>query len=224
LESENVEFSEPILIKNIQNDVVPGEWDDLFAIKKYNGALNELQSNYDSEITSYDNEVDKLQQKYFMEKANKTMSIIGMLEKIIVFMTEFKRLMLEAIPDLEIQFLQKFDEYNEQQKQIAIENKNVNEHVFSDYLTFKDKSGLIEKIRDADRTTPRNIYIILRALFDNGHLVMNDNETIYKAFYAEFGYHKSYDSLKRGLNYYTFEKTDTDNWQKIDNMYEHLTS
>jgi len=107
---------------------------------------------------------------------------------------------------------------------VFIENKNVIEHVFSDYLTFKDKSGLIEKIRNADLSKPRYIYFILRALFDNGHLVMNDNETIYEMFYAEFGYHKSYDSLKRGLNNYTFEKPDTENQQKIDNMYEHLTS
>ena len=95
---------------------------------------------------------------------------------------------------------------------------------FAEYLTFEDKSGLIEKIKAADRSTPKNIYIILKALFDNGILVMNNNETIYEMFYAEFGYHKSYDSLKTGLNYYTFEKPDTKNEQKIINMYEHLTS
>jgi len=131
-------------------------------------------------------------------------------------MNEFRRLMLDEIPDLEIQFKQKIDEYIEQQKK--------NEHVFSDYLTFKDKSGLIEKIRNADRSTPNNIYIILKALFDNGILVMSNNETIYKAFYDEFSYNLSYATLKRGLNNYTIEKPDTKNQQKINNMYEYLTS
>lgn len=101
-----------------------------------------------------------------------------------------------------------------------------NKKSFADYLTCddKNKNKLIEKIRKADRNTPKSIYIILKALFDNGILTMNNKETIYKAYHAEFGYHKDYETLKRGLNYYDIDKSDTKNQQKIGNMYEHLTS
>lgn len=95
---------------------------------------------------------------------------------------------------------------------------------FADYLTYDDKNKLIEKIREADRNTPKSIYFILKALFDNGHLTINNNETIYKAYHAEFGYHRDYETLKRGLNYYDIDKPDTKNQQKIGNMYEYLTS
>lgn len=99
-----------------------------------------------------------------------------------------------------------------------------NKKSFADYLTCDDKDKMIEKIRKADRDTPKSIYIILKALFDNGLLTISNNETIYKAYHAEFGYHKDYETLKRGLNYYDIDKSDTKNQQKIGNMYEHLTS
>lgn len=101
-----------------------------------------------------------------------------------------------------------------------------NKKSFADYLTCddKNKNKMIEKIRNADRSTPKKIYFILKALFDNGNLMISDNETIYKAYHAEFGYHKDYETLKRGLNYYDIDKSDTENQQKIGNMYEYLTS
>lgn len=104
--------------------------------------------------------------------------------------------------------------------------KPENKISFADYLTCEDKNKnkMIEKIRKADRNTPKSIYIILKALFDNGLLTMNNNETIYKVYHAEFGYHKSYETLKRGLNHYDIDKPDTENQQKIGNMYEYLTS
>ncbi len=218
LESESVEFSIPILIKNIQNDVAPEEWDDLFALKKYNEVLFELQNRYDSEKSSHDNEVDKLQQKYFMEKANNTSSVIGMLKKIIVFKTDFRRLLLEVIPDLEIQFKQKFDA--EQQKQI--ENCKTDKKTFADYLSAKDKDAVIVKILALDRKTPSSIFIILKALFDGGTLLMSDNNAIYEAYYNQFGYRKDFETLKRSLSGKEWIHVDKKFLQKIENMKHHL--
>lgn len=99
-----------------------------------------------------------------------------------------------------------------------------NKKSFADYLTCDDKDKMIKKIRNLDRSKPKNIYFILKALFDNGRLMISDKETIYKAYHAEFGYHKDYETLKRGLNYHDIDKSDKKNQQKIDNMYEHLTS
>ena len=99
-----------------------------------------------------------------------------------------------------------------------------NDKTFSDYLIYEDKKTLIERIRETDRNTPKAIYIILRALFDNGLLMIINNETIFKAYFNEFGYHKSYDSLKTGLNYYDLKKPDKNNIQNISNMYDYLKS
>ncbi len=95
---------------------------------------------------------------------------------------------------------------------------------FANYLSFNNKKQLIDKIKKADRSTPKKIYIILKALFDNGILLLSDNETVYKAYYNEFSYQKSYETLKRGLNNYDFKKTDKINQQNISNMYDYLIS
>ncbi len=98
------------------------------------------------------------------------------------------------------------------------------EKTFANYLTFNNKKQLIDKIRESDRSTPKKIYIILKALFDNGILLLSDNETVYTAYFNEFSYHKSYETLKRGLNNYDLKKPDKINQQNISNMYDYLIS
>ena len=97
-----------------------------------------------------------------------------------------------------------------------------NEYSFSDYLSCENKEAVIEKIRALDHNTPKKIYIILKALFDHGSLLLSDNETIYKAYFEEFSYHLSYDTMKKGLNSYYLDKTDKTNSSKIENMINHL--
>lgn len=109
-------------------------------------------------------------------------------------------------------------------KAIVDQPKPENKKSFADYLICDDKDKIIKKISKANRSTPQSIYFILKALFDNELLVITNNETIYKAYHAEFGYHKDYEALKGGLNYYEIDKPDTKNQQKIGNMYEYLTS
>lgn len=109
-------------------------------------------------------------------------------------------------------------------KAIVDQPKPENKKSFADYLICDDKDKIIKKISKANRSTPQSIYFILKALFDNELLVITNNETIYKAYHAEFGYHKGYETLKRGLNHYDIDKPDTKNQQKIGNMYEYLTS
>lgn len=96
------------------------------------------------------------------------------------------------------------------------------EYKFFDYLSCANKEAIIEKIRALDRSKPKKIYFILKALFDNGSLSLPDNETIYKAYFNEFGYHKSYDTMKRGLNGYDLNKQDKANAQKIENTINQL--
>lgn len=100
------------------------------------------------------------------------------------------------------------------------------ERNFADYLHYDDKAKLIEKIRNSDRDKPRKIYIILKALFDNGILILTvkDKRGLYKAYFNEFSYPLGLDTLERGMNSYSLEKKDTTNAQIISNMYEYLIS
>lgn len=109
-----------------------------------------------------------------------------------------------------------------EKKELTNENRNI--IPFSKLLKSNNNDAIIEKIKQLDRKTPKDIYIILKALFDNGILLMNNNETVFRAFFHEFGYHKSYDTLKRGLNTYDFRKQDKKNQQSISNMLDYLTS
>ena len=97
-----------------------------------------------------------------------------------------------------------------------------NEYSFSDYLSCENKEAVIEKIRALDHNTPKKIYIILRTLKESGFLTWSDNETIYRAYFKEFGYHKDFDSMKRALNYYEWNRTDKNNAQSFENMTNQL--
>jgi len=119
------------------------------------------------------------------------------------------------------------DQKNKESKiELPEKNKKNSEHeikILTDYLNFKNKNVVIKKIKGLDRNKPKNIFIILKALYDGGLLLMNDNNTIYEAYYNEFGYHKDFETLKRGLNYYDFEKPAKNLVQKIENMTSFLT-
>lgn len=105
-----------------------------------------------------------------------------------------------------------------------VKDENKNKIIpFSDYLISNNKEDIIKKIKSLDRSKPKAIYIVLKALFDNGNLIMSENEKVYYAYYNEFGYHKSYETLKRGLNNYDFQKIDKKNEQRISNMFDYLT-
>lgn len=99
----------------------------------------------------------------------------------------------------------------------------ISDKTFAKYLNIENKESLIEKIRLLDRSTPKKIFIILKALFDNGVLLSSDNNTIYEAYYNEFGYTKSFDTLTRGLNYYDFYHTNKKLIQSIENMQNNLS-
>lgn len=94
---------------------------------------------------------------------------------------------------------------------------------FATYLNTEHKETLIEKIRQLDRSTPKKIFIILKALLDNGILLSSDNNTIFEAYHNEFGYSKSFETLTRGLNYYDFNRVDKKLIHSIENMQNNLT-
>ena len=97
------------------------------------------------------------------------------------------------------------------------------EYNFADYLICENKENVIKKIRELDRSTPKKIYFILRALKNNRLLVWSDNETIYKAYYNEFSYHKSFDTLKRGLNNYEWKRVDSINENNFEAIMKQLS-
>lgn len=99
----------------------------------------------------------------------------------------------------------------------------ISDKTFAKYLNIENKESLIEKIRLLDRSTPKKIFIILKALFDNGVLLSSDNNTIYEAYYNEFGYSKSFDTFTRSLNYYDFNHVDKKLIQSIENMQNNLS-
>ena len=95
---------------------------------------------------------------------------------------------------------------------------------FSDLLlcdTDKKKS-VIEKIKQSEKNTPKKIYIILKSLSDGGLLSISTLETVYRAYFNEFGYNKNYDTLKRGLNQYDWTRTDKKHISSIDTMKTYL--
>jgi hypothetical protein len=95
--------------------------------------------------------------------------------------------------------------------------------IFTDYLKSNDNNAIIEKIKGLPRSTPKDIFIILKSLIDNGFLLFSKNEDMYNAYYNEFGYHKAYNSLKRALNTYDWGKVAKKHLQKIENMQEYLS-
>lgn len=94
---------------------------------------------------------------------------------------------------------------------------------FVDYLTCENKNAMIEKISNLDRNTPKQIFIILKALLNNNILLISSNEQMYKLYYAQFGYIKNYDTLKRGLNQYDWNRVDKKYIQLVTNMEDYLT-
>lgn len=121
---------EPFSIKQLIGSLLnldPDYWNDLFTINLYNEKINEFQSELPSLKNCYDNEVDLWAKDKLRTQIIHTEANIDSLQRTIELSTTFRRCMLEAIPDLEIQFKQKFDEYNEQQAKIALETIDKNE-------------------------------------------------------------------------------------------------
>jgi len=108
LESKEL-FSKKQLIGSLLN-ADPDQWDDLFNLDLYNEEIKELQILLDDLKSSNDSEDLWVKDRLRINKAK-----ITSLQEIIDLSTTFRRLMFEVIPDLETQFKQKFDEYNEQQ-------------------------------------------------------------------------------------------------------------
>jgi len=122
LENKDAQFSEPLLIRKLLNSIAPDDYCDLFYLHSHEKELIELQSLLKPVQINYDSEVDQWAKNEIRTKLNGIKSDIGSVKHIIQLITDFRMLLLEVIPNLEIQFLQKFDEYTEQQEQIALEN------------------------------------------------------------------------------------------------------
>jgi hypothetical protein len=110
-------------------------------------------------------------------------------------------------------------------KEKSFEPKSESEKVFvfTDYLKSNDNNAIIEKIKGLPRSKPKDIFIILKSLIDNGYLLFSKNEDMFNAYYNEFGYHKAYDSLKKALNFYEWDRVDKKHLQKIENMQDYLS-
>lgn len=122
----------------------------------------------------------------------------------------------------------RFSEMAEELYQSISDTSEINkekkkEYSFSDYLSCENKEAIIEKIRALDRSKPKKIYLILKALKNNRLLLWSDNETIYKAYYNEFDYHKGYDTMKRGLNNYEWKRVDGINENKFEAIIKQLS-
>lgn len=104
-------------------------------------------------------------------------------------------------------------------------NSSKTELQFIDYLIGDNRESIIEKINQTSRNTPMEIYIILKALLENGRLKMSTPADLYTAYYNQFSYHKSFETLIRGLDYHDISGTpNRKNNKKISNMYEYLIS
>jgi hypothetical protein len=105
---------------------------------------------------------------------------------------------------------------------VFIKNQQTDKKTFSDYLNSKNKDAVIAKIQALDRDKPKNIFIILQALLNGEVLLMSDNNTIYEAYYNQFGYHEEFTSFTRALNYYDWNNVDRKLLEKIEIMTNHL--
>ena len=202
---ENKEpFSEKLLIGSLLN-LNPDYWNDLFSLKLYNETIKEHENNLPNLESSFESEDDlwaknKLRTELILTKSN-----IKSLHDTIEMTNEFRRLMLVAIHDLETQFKQKFDEYNEQQKQIALETidkteidepKAIEKREVYTKETFKDlpDSGLPVINNDNFSDSEKPIIIDPDFVFEKYH--NNGIKCSAFAFYAWLVYGKKYEMEK----------------------------
>ena len=204
-----VEISTKRLIREIQNKVDCNLWDDLFCKKYFNNKVSELETDSNRFYNSYKIENDSLERKELYEFYVGAAAEVHELEETIELINEFRDLLLLAIPNLENEFKLKLQDLKK--------NKS-DTKTFADYITSKNKDDIIEKIRNSDRNKPVEIFIILKALIDGGVLLFSNNETMYKAYYNQFGYHKEFDTLKRGLNSHNWVSVESKYIEKIEKM------
>lgn len=187
-------FSKKQLIGSLLN-IEPDYWNDLFTLNLYNEKFKELQSGLPDLENSFNSEVDHWAKDKLRTQLIRTKANINNLQRNIELSTTFRRLMLVEISDLEIQFKQKFDEYNKQQKQIELEiidkteietKVNVKHEVYTKE-TFKDlpDSGL--PVINKDIINPDFV-------FEKYH--NNGIKCSQFAFYAWLVYGKKYEKEK----------------------------